>query len=195
MARRKQNELPKSDFDAEENLDICSFTSEPIVTGECISSFSFDDDSINEIELDVTTNNKNASNVDTSSNITNDIVNFTIGPDNEQAINSSATSNNISTLNTKDKSSSTAVTNNQITLTKNNLLNDNRKAPIVNGMAPPINGEYLDVKRTYMLRASTVRKINELKSIHPELNTYVSTIVDLAIAHYYDYIANEGGTQ
>lgn len=46
-----------------------------------------------------------------------------------------------------------------------------------------------------MLRASTVRKINELKSIHPELNTYVSTIVDLAIAHYYNYIVNEGGKQ
>ena len=180
MARRKQNKIPKSDFDAEENLDICCFTSEPIVTGECISSFSFDDDSINETKPNVTTNTENK---------------ITIGPDNEQTINSSATSNNISTLNTKDKSSSTAVTNNQITLTKNNLLNDNRKAPIVNGMAPPINGEYLDVKRTYMLRSSTVRKINELKSIHPELNTYVSTIVDLAIAHYYEYIANEGGTQ
>ena len=64
----------------------------------------------------------------------------------------------------------------------NNLLNDNRRAPIVNGCAPPINGEFLDVKRTYMLRSSTVRKINELKSIHPELNTYVSTIVDMAIA-------------
>lgn len=46
-----------------------------------------------------------------------------------------------------------------------------------------------------MLRASTVRKINELKSIHPDLNTYVSTIVDLAIAHYYNYIVNEGGNQ
>jgi len=195
MARRKQNELPKSDFDAEDNLDICSFTSEPIATGECISSFSFDDDSINEIKLDLTTNNKNTINVDTSSNITNDTVNFTIGADNEQTINSSSNSNNISTLNTKNKSSSAVVTNTQITLNKNNLLNDNRKAPIVNGMAPPINGEYLDVKRTYMLRSSTVRKINELKSIHPELNTYVSTIVDLAIAHYYEYIANEGGTQ
>ena len=195
MARRKQNELPKSDFDAEENLDICCFTSEPIVTGECISSFSFDDDSINEIKIDVTTNNKNTSNVDTSSNITNDTVNFTIGPYNKQTINSSSTSNNISTLNSKDKSSSTTVTNTPITLNKNNSSEDNRKSPIVNGIAPPINGEFLDVKRTYMLRASTVRKINELKSIHPELNTYVSTIVDLAIAHYYEYIANDGGTQ
>lgn len=59
----------------------------------------------------------------------------------------------------------------------------------------PIDGEFLDTKRTYMLRASTVRKINELKSIHPDLNTYVSTIVDLAIAHYYNCIVNDGGNQ
>jgi hypothetical protein len=193
MARRKQNELPKSDFDAEENLDICCFTSEPIATGECISSFSFDDDFINETKPNVTTNTENKINIDTSSIATNTL-DFTIDPDNEQTINSSTTSNNMSTLNTKDKSSSTAVTNTQIPLNKNNILNDNRKAHIVNGMAPPINGEYLDVKRTYMLRASTVRKVNELKSIHPELNAYVSTIVDLAIAHYYEHIIN-GGSQ
>jgi len=46
-----------------------------------------------------------------------------------------------------------------------------------------------------MLRSSTVRKLNELKSIHPDLNAYVSTIVDLAIAHYYEHIINEGGAQ
>lgn len=80
MARRKQNKIPKSDFDAEEDLDVCGFTSEPIVTGECISSFSFDDDSINKIKLDVTTNTENSSNVDTSSNIPNDTLNFAIGP-------------------------------------------------------------------------------------------------------------------
>lgn len=176
MAIRKQNKIPKSDFDAEEDLDVCGFTSEPIETGECISSFSFDDDSINEIKLDVTTNSENSSDVDTSSIIPNNTVNFAIGPNNEQIINSSATSNN------------------QTVLNKNTTLQDNRKAPVVNGIAPPINGEYLDIKRTYMLRASTVRKINELKSIHPELNTYVSTIVDLAIAHYYDHIIN-GGSQ
>jgi len=53
MARRKQNEIPKNDFAAEEDFDVCSFTSEQIVTGECISSFSFDDDCINEIEIDL----------------------------------------------------------------------------------------------------------------------------------------------
>ncbi|OOP72128.1 hypothetical protein [Clostridium beijerinckii] len=194
MARRNKNKIPKSDFDAEEDLDVCGFTSEPIATGECISSFSFDDDSINEIKLDVTTNTENSSNVDTSSNIPNNTVNFAIGPSNEQKINSPAASNNIYTSNTNNKSNTTMISNNQITLNKTTTLEDNRKAPVVNGMAPPINGEYLDIKRTYMLRASTVRKINELKSIHPELNTYVSTIVDLAIAHYYDHIIN-GGSQ
>lgn len=195
MARRNKNKIPKSDFDAEEDLDVCGFTSEPIAIGECISSFSFDDNSINEIKLDATTNTENSSDVDASSNIPNNTINFAIGPDNEQKINSSATPNNICTPNTNDKSNNTMISNNQIALDKNNFLEDNRKISVVNGMAPPINGEYLDIKRTYILRASTVRKINELKSIHPELNTYVSTIVDLAIAHYYDHIINGGSQQ
>ena len=193
MAKIKQNKIPKSDFDAEDDLDVCGFTSEPIATGECISSFSFDDDLIYENKIDVATNTENINNVGSSSNIANDTVNFTMDFDNEQSLNFSATSNNKSTSNNNDNFNNTAIPNNQNTLNKNNLLEDNRKAPVVNGMAPPINGEYLDIKRTYMLRASTVRKINELKSIHPELNTYVSTIVDLAIAHYYNHIINGGG--
>lgn len=40
-----------------------------------------------------------------------------------------------------------------------NILDYNRKTPIANGMAPPIKGEYLNTKRTYMLRNSTVRKL------------------------------------
>ncbi|EHI98153.1 hypothetical protein CDLVIII_1460 [Clostridium sp. DL-VIII] len=162
MARRKQDKLPKNDFAVEEDLDICGFTSEPIATGDCISSFSFDDDSINENKTNVTIHNENINNTSTSSNC---IIDFNF---------SSTTSPNASN--------------------QNNILDDNRKAPVVNGMAPPINGEYLDIKRTYMLRVSTVRKINELKSIRPDLNTYVSTIVDLAIAHYYEHIIN-GGSQ
>jgi hypothetical protein len=45
MAKKKTLQTPKSDFDSVDNLDICTFTSEPIIAGECISSFSFDDDS------------------------------------------------------------------------------------------------------------------------------------------------------
>ena len=195
MARKKQNKIPKSDFDAEEDLDVCGFTSEQLATGDCISSFSFDDDLIDENKIDVTTNTENINSIGSSSNIANDNVDITIDLYNDQTLNSSVASNNNSTSNTNDKFNNTTIPINQITLDKNNLLEDNRKAPVVNGMAPPINGEYLDIKRTYMLRASTVRKINELKSIHPELNTYVSTIVDLAIAHYYEYIINGGGQQ
>ena len=42
-----------------------------------------------------------------------------------------------------------------------------------------------------MFKGSTLRKLNELKSIHPHLNTYVSTLVDLAIAHYYEQVINQ----
>ena len=51
MAKKKTSQLPKSDFDSIEDLDICSFTSEPIVTGKCISSFSFDDDSNEDVSI------------------------------------------------------------------------------------------------------------------------------------------------
>lgn len=47
MTRKKASAPPKNDFASEEDIDIYSFTSEPIITGECISSFSFDDDSTN----------------------------------------------------------------------------------------------------------------------------------------------------
>ena len=56
MPKKKTSQLPKRDFDSIEDLDICSFTSEPIITGECISSFSFDDDSNKDVSI---CNNKN----------------------------------------------------------------------------------------------------------------------------------------
>ncbi|MBN1062689.1 MULTISPECIES: hypothetical protein [Clostridium] len=72
----------------------------------------------------------------------------------------------------------------------NPLLFDNRNTPIANGAAPPIDGEAANIKRSYTLRKSTVRKINELKSIHPDINVCVSTIVDIAIAYYHEHIIN-----
>jgi hypothetical protein len=163
MAKRKQSEPLKNDFAPDENEEILGFTSEPIASGPCISSFSFDDDTISE-------------------NIT------VTNTDNDSSLKSSNTTPNISS---NDK----AISENGAIVSYNKILTDNRKVSVANGMAPPIDGEFLDTKRTYMLRASTVRKINELKSIHHDLNTYVSTIVDLAIAHYYNYIVNEGGNQ
>ncbi|NFO28835.1 hypothetical protein FDB41_10555 [Clostridium botulinum] len=75
-------------------------------------------------------------------------------------------------------------------LSPNTLLFDNRNTPIANGSTPPIDGEVANIKRSYTLRKSTVRKINELKSIHPDINVCVSTIVDIAIAYYHEYITN-----
>ncbi|WP_252246915.1 hypothetical protein [Clostridium sp. ZBS4] len=75
-------------------------------------------------------------------------------------------------------------------LSSNTLLFDNRNTPIANGAAPPIDGEAANIKRSYTLRKSTVRKINEIKSIHPNINVCVSTIVDIAIAYYHEHIIN-----
>lgn len=163
MAKRKQNEPPKNDFAPDENEEILGFTSEPIVAGPCISSFSFNDD--------IAAENINVTNTNNDSSL--------------------EVNNNTPNISSNNKAASANNTN----VSNNKILTDNRKASAANGMAPPIDGEFLDTKRTYMLRSSTVRKINELKSIHPDLNTYVSTIVDLAIAHYYNYIVKEGGNQ
>ena len=70
-----------------------------------------------------------------------------------------------------------------------------RIKPLSNGATPILNDEIPTIKRSYTLRASTVRKLNELKSLHPVLNICVSTIVDSAVDHYYTYITKEGGTQ
>ncbi|NFA43735.1 hypothetical protein EXM65_14485 [Clostridium botulinum] len=81
-------------------------------------------------------------------------------------------------------------TNNNNFKNNNTLLFDNRNTPIPNGSTPPIDGEAANIKRSYTLRKSTVRKINELKSIHPDINVCVSTIVDIAIAYYHEHIIN-----
>ncbi|MFR1907416.1 MAG: hypothetical protein ACLS28_17450 [Clostridium neonatale] len=69
-----------------------------------------------------------------------------------------------------------------------------RIKPLSNGATPILNDEIPTIKRSYTLRASTIRKLNELKSLHPVLNICVSTIVDSALDHYYTYITKEGGT-
>lgn len=169
MGKNKNDDIPKSDFDAKETQDILSFDSKEDL-GECVATFSF--------------GNSSDSNID----ITSD--NF---------------SNNLSVNNTKinnieedknNKSNNTDSNNNEVNESNSNItepLFDNRTTPIANGAAPLIEGEVPDIKRTYMLRASTVRKLNELKSIHPDINVCVSTIVDIALDHYYKCITKECG--
>lgn len=71
------------------------------------------------------------------------------------------------------------------------IIHDNRTNPFPNGITPPINGEPLNKKRSYLLRESTIRKINKLVACDPDVNVYVSTIVDKAINHYYEYIISQ----
>ena len=176
MGRKKNDDIPKSDFEVTESQDLLSFDSDADL-GECVASFSF---------CDNTDNDLNASSIDVD----------------EEAIIKSRTTeindtekvlptfqNNITSYNVK---TATNISNNN---NKSKDLFDNRTIPIANGATPILDGETPDIKRTYTLRASTVRKVNELKSIHPDINACVSTIVDRALEHYYKYITEEGGTQ
>ena len=65
---------------------------------------------------------------------------------------------------------------------------DMRKVSIVNGVTPPIDGEKLEYKRCYMLRFSTLKRLEQIKAMHPDI-VYVSSIVDMAINHYFDCLS------
>lgn len=68
---------------------------------------------------------------------------------------------------------------------KINKDNENFSAP-KNGLTPPINGEKFSIKRGYKMRPSTIRKLLEIKAKHPDVNIYMSTVLDKIINYYYD---------
>ena len=71
---------------------------------------------------------------------------------------------------------------------------DSRKGkPCANGITPPIDGESFEISRTYKLRRSTVKMLNELKGSNSNINIYLNTIIDNAIRHYYDHVIHKGG--
>ena len=123
-----------------------ALSDEPIITGECIASFSFSDDSTDESNESAT--NLSNNNIATSESASTKTIDF------NNSILIVISNTHTVTSNTDDKNSILLSSTSQVkTLSNNkNILTDNRKAPIVNGCAPPIDGEYLDVKRTYMLR-------------------------------------------
>lgn len=63
-----------------------------------------------------------------------------------------------------------------------------------NGVTPTIDGESFDIKRGYVFRKSTIRKLNELKAIHSDINVYLNTLIDEAIVHYYNSIFSENNS-
>jgi len=84
----------------------------------------------------------------------------------------------------------------KITFDQNTMPLDNRKGkPCANGVTPPVDGEVFDINRTYKIRRSTAKMLNELKAAHPNVNVYVNTIVDASIRHYYNHIFKEDGVQ
>ena len=193
MAKKIKNSEIIFDFDNEEDIDLCGFSDEPI-KGKCIATFScLNNNSTSEIKEAAPEQLTDDDSSKTESLSTNS---------SDQIVNPNEVAKKITTVTTIEPASKGEFNNpvatnipNKLTSNYDDTLFDNRSLPIVNGCAPPIDGEYLDVKRTYMLRKSTVRKINQLKSMHPDLNAYVSTIVDLAIAHYYEHIINDANTK
>lgn len=98
--------------------------------------------------------------------------------------------------NTTNKDKSESIPKDNIPLPSANTIIDTRIGkPTANGITPPVNGEYFNIKRGYSLRRSTVVMLNELKASHPDINVYMNSIVDVAIRHYYEFITKEGGSQ
>ncbi|WP_326512790.1 hypothetical protein [Clostridium intestinale] len=57
---------------------------------------------------------------------------------------------------------------------------------------PTIDGEEFDVKRTYMMRKSTVRMLNQLKGMSEDVDIHMSTILDIVIRHYFNSVIEDG---
>lgn len=153
MSNKKSSQLPKSDFDINENEHLFTFNDEAISDGKYIAEVTFD------------------SHEDLSSNTDIDV-----DTDENQTSSANSTNSNILTSSTHNISENKCLQINNYA----EKLFDNRTIPIPNGAAPSINNEILTIRRSYIFRTSTIRKLNKLKSIHPDINACVSTIVDVA---------------
>jgi hypothetical protein len=56
------------------------------------------------------------------------------------------------------------------------------------GATPAVDGEEFTLIRGYKLRPSTIRKLNQLKARHQDVNVYMNTIVDEAISFYHQHL-------
>lgn len=65
------------------------------------------------------------------------------------------------------------------------------KIPKARGLTPLINGEAFDIKRCYQFRASTLKKLNQLKGESDDINIYLNEIIDSAICFYHDAVFNK----
>lgn len=93
---------------------------------------------------------------------------------------------------TEEKAAEVALTNSAFSNKDDTKANDKKKSTLFKP-TPPVDGEALNVQRSYKIRRSTARMLNEIKAIHPDVNVYMNIIVDEAIRNYHDYIFNKGG--
>ncbi len=57
---------------------------------------------------------------------------------------------------------------------------------------PAVDGEEFEIKRTYMMRRSTVKMLNQLKGLSDDVDIHMNTIIDIAIRHYFNSVIEEG---
>ena len=67
-------------------------------------------------------------------------------------------------------------------------IEDKRHKAHPNGITPPIDGEYFEVRRSYSFRKSTLIKLNQIKGTSTDYNIYMNTIIDSAICFYYNHV-------
>lgn len=57
---------------------------------------------------------------------------------------------------------------------------------------PTVDGEEFEIKRTYMMRRSTVKMLNQLKGISEDVDIHMNTIIDIAIRYYFNSVIEDG---
>ena len=57
---------------------------------------------------------------------------------------------------------------------------------------PAVDGEEFEIKRTYMMRRTTVKMLNQLKGLSDDVDIHMNTIIDIAIRHYFNSVIEEG---
>ena len=182
MSKNKGFTIPKDDLCYEEDIEEIGFEDYLPSSNNSTSIFTFTNETNNKL---VHTNSPNNSNQSTSK-----LVNHNQNTTQATYANQLVHPNQNTAPNTYNNELVHPISN-TTTLTPDIDIFDNRTLPFANGSAPSINGEKPTLKRTYKLRPTTIKKLNELVAIHSDPNTYVSTIVDIAIEFYYDFIKNE----
>ena len=75
-----------------------------------------------------------------------------------------------------------------ITITKELSNPSASPATKIRGLTPKINDEAFDIKRCYQFRASTLKKLNQIKGESDNFNIYLNEIIDAAICFYHDSV-------